>query len=366
MSAPHRRRIVFTGGGSAGHVVPSLPVIARLSSAGWSIDYIGSRGGPEAALIAAAGQPFHAIATGKLRRYFSLRNLTDVLRVLAGIWQSFWLLRRLAPDVVFSKGGFVAFPVVFAAWLNRIPVVAHESDLTPGLANRLSLPFCRVICTNFPDTRFPRVRARVVHTGTPIRAELLAGDPLRGRERLDAPPGVPILLVVGGSLGSERLNGVVREAISALDRWYVVHVCGPGRTEPARDLPGRYRQLEFVGAGWGDVLAAADVVVSRAGANALYELIALRKPHVLVPLSRAASRGDQIENARYAEQHGFSRVLAEEAATPAALVRAVAEVQDDRDAVIARLAAAGIADGTAGILAVIESATGPASGSASD
>jgi UDP-N-acetylglucosamine--N-acetylmuramyl-(pentapeptide) pyrophosphoryl-undecaprenol N-acetylglucosamine transferase len=359
VSASDRRTIVFTGGGTAGHVVPCLPLLTAFVTRGWRVHYIGSTDGPEAGIVAGAGHPFSGIPAGKLRRYWSWRNFTDAFRVLAGIVRALGLLREIRPDVVFSKGGFVAFPVVFAAWMARIPVVAHESDLTPGLANRLSLPFCRTVCTNFPVTRFRGARsAAIVHTGTPLRADLVLGDAAKGRAWLGAPPGAPVLLVVGGSLGSLSLNAAVRAALPALPGWFVAHVCGPGRTVEGLDAPGRYRQLEFVSAGWGDVLAAADVVLSRAGANSLYELVALRKPHVLVPLSRAASRGDQIENAAYAAALGWSRVLEEDAATPAALVGAVQETYDDRRAIVTRLESARLGDGTAAIVEVLLTAAG--------
>jgi len=348
------RAIVFTGGGSAGHVVPCLPLMDAFAADGWSVSFVGGRDGPEAQLIGATRHPFKAIAAGRWRRYFSLRNATDLVRVVAGIGQSLRWLRRVRPAIVFSKGGFVAFPVVVGAWLNRIPVVAHESDLTPGLANRLSLPFCRAVCTNFADTRFANPRLVVVHTGTPLRQALLHGDAQRGRARVGAPESARLLLVVGGSLGSENLNALVREALPSLSSWFVVHVCGAGRIDAALATSSTYRQLEYVGDGWGDVLAAADVVVSRAGANSLYELVALGKPHVLVPLTRAASRGDQLENARYAVDRGWSRVVAEESATPAQLVAEIEAVWRAREAIRARLASAGLADGTAAIRAVLE------------
>jgi len=348
------RSIVFTGGGSAGHVVPCLPVMDALAARGWSVSFVGGRDGPEAQLIGATPYRFASIAAGKLRRYFSLRNATDAGRVFAGIWQAYRLLRATRPAIVFSKGGFVAFPVVVAAWLNRIPVVAHESDLTPGLANRLSLPFCRAVCTNFADTRFARRGLEVVRTGTPLREALQRGDAQRGRAQVGAPASTRVLLVVGGSLGSENLNALVRRALPDLATWFVVHVCGPGRIDPSYAAAPSYRQLEYVGDGWGDVLAAADVVVSRSGANSLYELVALGKPHVLVPLTRAASRGDQIDNARYAAEHGWSCVVEEESATPSGLVAAVEATWRTRDEIRARLASAGLADGTAAICAVLE------------
>lgn len=346
--------IVFTGGGSAGHVIPCLPVMAQFRTRGWQVHYVGSHAGPEAGLVEGWGYPFHAIAAGKLRRYLSFENVVDVFRIALGIFQAFVLLGRLRPAVVFSKGGFVSFPVVFAAWLRRVPVVAHESDLTPGLANRLALPFVSVLCTTFAPTRLDGGNRPVLHTGTPMRAELLEGDAARGRAWLDAPAGVPILLVVGGSLGADAINAALRIALPELTDHFVVHVCGPGRCVAGLDQPGRYRQLEFVGGQWGDVLAAADVVLSRAGANSVYELVALGKLHVLVPLSRKASRGDQIENAHYAQQRGWSRVIDESDLSSSTLRAALSTLVADAVVVRGHLAEAHLGDGTDAIVDVVQ------------
>lgn len=346
--------IVFTGGGSAGHVIPCLPVMAQFRTLGWDVHYIGSHAGPEAGLVAGWGYPFHAIAAGKLRRYLSFENVVDLFRIARGIAQAFVLLGRLRPSVVFSKGGFVSFPVVFAAWLRRVPVVAHESDLTPGLANRLALPFVSVLCTTFAATRLGDGKRPVLHTGTPMRAELLDGDATRGRAWLAAPAGLPILLVVGGSLGAEAINAALRNALPELTDYFVVHVCGPGRCVAGLDQPGRYRQLEFVGGQWGDVLAAADVVLSRAGANSVYELVALGKLHVLVPLSRKASRGDQIENAHYARERGWSRVIDESDLSARTLTSALSALRADADAVRHRLEQAQLGNGTGAIVDVVQ------------
>ena len=303
-------RAVVTGGGSAGHVVPALPVVESLLEAGWDVQFVGSRSGLEEALVAPLGIRYHGIQTGKLRRYFSMQNLVDALRVPVGIVQAWRLVARIRPDVVFSKGGFVSFPVVVGAWLNRVPVVAHESDLTPGLANRLAQPFVGSLCVNFEDTRARH--GRLVTTGTPIRRALLEGDAERGRALIEADADRPVLLVVGGSLGAARLNETVRAGLDALlSDYVVVHVCGVGKLDAGlADKPG-YVQREFVSDDWGDIIAAADLVVSRAGANALVEWLALGKPHLLVPLPQSASRGDQIENAAYAESKGWSLVIPE-------------------------------------------------------
>ncbi|MEZ5557163.1 MAG: undecaprenyldiphospho-muramoylpentapeptide beta-N-acetylglucosaminyltransferase [Pseudomonadales bacterium] len=347
------RHLLCTGGGTAGHVIPAIPVLRAARAAGARVSFVGSRSGLEQKLLADVDVDFYGIAAGKLRRYLSLENVVDAFRVLAGIWQAFWLLRRLRPSVVFSKGGFVSFPVVFAAWLLRIPCVAHESDLTPGLANRLALPFVRTLCVNFePVSGFA---GRQLVTGTPLRSELMAGDAERGRRALGIDGSRPLLLVTGGSLGAEAINGALRAALPRLlARFEVVHVCGPGKT--VSDPSPGYHQFEFVGAGWGDLLAAADLVVSRAGANTLFELLALRKPNLLIPLSRRVSRGDQIENAGYASRHGYSRVLAEEELTADSLVPAVESAFSELPQLQRKLAGFVVPDAVALIMAALRQA----------
>jgi UDP-N-acetylglucosamine--N-acetylmuramyl-(pentapeptide) pyrophosphoryl-undecaprenol N-acetylglucosamine transferase len=348
------RHVLFTGGGSAGHVVPSLPLIAHFSALGSRVSYIGSKAGPEAGLIEPLGVPFYTIRSGKLRRYWSWRNVADVWWTLVGICQAIVLIRKLRPSIVFSKGGYAAFPVVVGAWIWRVPVVAHESDLTPGLANRLSLPFVAAVCTNFALTRFPIGNRPIIHTGTPLRTELLRGDAQRGRALLNVAQDRPLIVVVGGSLGAEALNEVVRAALDVLLSFAcVVHVCGANRTDPRLAQRGGYHQFEFVGAAWGDLLAAADVVVSRAGANSLYELVALHKPHLLVPLPRSASRGDQIANAAYARDLGWSRVVAEADLDAARLAVEVRAIYADRLHIAQVLAGAQLGDGTRAVADVI-------------
>ena len=336
-------------------MIPALPVIEALQEKGWEVAFIGSDSGLEERLVTSLGTPFFSVRTGKLRRYFSLANLTDALRIPIGIVQAFVILGRVRPDVVFSKGGFVAFPVVFAAWLRRIPVVAHESDLTPGLANRLSLPFVATLCVSFEGTR--AAARRVVHSGTPIREALLNGDASRGCDMAGLPGERPMLVVVGGSLGAQRLNEVTRAALPELTETFeVLHVCGTGHLDPDLDSTPGYVQREFVSAGWGDILATAAVVVSRSGANALHELLTLGKPNLLVPLPTTASRGDQIENAAYAAERGYSTVLPEADLTPETLVANARGVLDTLEACRARLAEFRAPDATALIVAELETA----------
>lgn len=353
------KRVAVTGGGTAGHVVPAIPIMEELLRRRCQVDFIGSRAGIERRLLAALSIRYHAVSVGKLRRYFSLANLVDCLRIPIGIGQAAWLLWRIRPDVVFSKGGFVSFPAVIGAWLNRIPVVAHESDLTPGLANRLAKPFIDTLCVNFEPTAALPSDKRTVVTGTPLRHALSAGDAQRGCELLgiDAPPPRKILLIVGGSLGAAKLNEVVRSALDALlQNWIVVHVCGPGRLEPELAQTPGYLQHEYIDDGWGDVIAAADMVVSRAGANALYEWLALAKPHLLVPLPRTASRGDQIENAAFAASKGWSAVIPEQELDAASLLAGVAQLAEQSAARRKHLATFRERDSTALILAELERA----------
>lgn len=363
------KRVAVTGGGTAGHVLPAVPVMERLSAQGCEVHFIGGASGFEEGLLQDLPVAYHAVQSGKLRRYFSWRNLVDAGRVPLGVVQAWRLLRRIRPQVVFSKGGFAAFPAVLAAWLNRIPAVAHESDLTPGLANRLSMPFLASLCVNFEATAAPapeRRGRRTVVTGTPLRRELATGCARRGRRQLGI-DGIdrPVLLVVGGSSGAAEVNAVVRSALPGLlERYVVVHVCGPGRTraEPAGQ-PG-YVQREYVREGWGDVVAAADLVVSRAGANALYEWLALGKPHLLVPLPRTASRGDQIENAAFAAGNGWSLVLPEDALSADTLLAELARLDEEAGAIRCRLETFATQDSAALIVAELERAAGASAGPA--
>jgi UDP-N-acetylglucosamine--N-acetylmuramyl-(pentapeptide) pyrophosphoryl-undecaprenol N-acetylglucosamine transferase len=344
-----------TGGGSAGHVVPSLPVIEALQIKGWDVTYIGSDSGMEEDLVAPSAVRYFGVRTGKLRRYFAFANLTDALRVPFAVLQAIRILGCVKPDVVFSKGGFVALPVVFAAWLRKIPVVAHESDLSPGLANRLSLPFVSSFCVNFDATRLKG--KRIVHTGTPIRSSLICGERDRGLVMAGFSGERPFLIVVGGSLGAQRLNEAVRGALSALTETFdILHVCGAGKLDEQLRDRRAYVQREFVHDGWGDLLAAADLVVSRAGANALYELLYLGKPNLLVPLPAAVSRGDQVENAAYARGEGFSVVVEEEDLSAEVLVESVKALYRDFDVWRERLAKFVVLDSTRLIVSELETA----------
>ena len=345
--------LVFTGGGTAGHVLPVEPLIQRFHARGWKTHFIGSKSGLEARLLAKMPVTCHEITCGKLRRYFSLENLVDALRVPVGIVEAWQLLRRIRPRLVFSKGGYVSFPVVLAAWVLGIPVVVHESDQSAGLANRMAFPFASLVCTSFEDASI-KARGRIEWTGMPLRQSLFAGDAEAGRAHCRAPAGKSLVVVVGGSLGSAKLNQAVREMPLELTRnAHIAHICGAGQVDHSFENLGGYVQFEYLKEPWGDVLAAADLVVSRAGATMLSELLALGIPSLLVPLGLSASRGEQIENARSAEHQGYARVLTEEALSGEALARAISEMLGQLDEWSSRLATYQLKDASERIEALI-------------
>ena len=349
------KKIVLTGGGTLGHVTPHLSLIPHLKEAGYEIHYIGTEKGMEAEKIRSLpGVTYHAVQSGKLRRYFSWQNFVDPFKVIAGAFQSARLMGKLRPDVVFSKGGFVAVPVVFGAWLHRVPVVCHESDLTPGLANRLCAPFARKIATTFPECS-QALGPKAEMTGTPLRPELFRGSRARGLSLLGFDGSRPILLMMGGSSGAQAVNRALREALPRLtDQFDVAHICGKGNLDEGLQGARGYRQLEFLDADLPDALACADLVLSRAGSNALCEFQALCKPMLLVPYPKGASRGDQILNAQSLQRRGLAHVLLQEDMTADTLVRALEETWADQEQLVSALHAAPPADGTRRVLEMIE------------
>lgn len=325
------KRIVLTGGGTAGHVTPNIALIPRLRELGYEIQYIGSYDGIEKRLIEELDIPYHGIASGKLRRYFDIQNFTDPFRVAKGYFQAKKLLKQLAPDIIFSKGGFVTVPVVQAAKGLHIPVVIHESDMTPGLANRLAIPAASKVCCNFPETVSHLPAGKAVMTGCPIREELRRGNRLAGLKFCGFTADKPVLLVIGGSLGSVAVNRAIRGILpDLLKKFQVVHLCGNGNLDESLAGTAGYVQYEYIKQELADLFALADVVVSRAGANAICELLELRKPNLLIPLSAAASRGDQILNAKSFQKQGFSIMLEEEQLSPELLLNKILELYEDR------------------------------------
>lgn len=326
------KHIVLTGGGTAGHVTPNIALMGRLKEQGYQISYIGSYNGIEKTLIEELGIPYYGISSGKLRRYFDLKNFTDPFRVLKGFSEARKLLKQLKPDVVFSKGGFVTVPVVVAAGRLKIPAIIHESDMTPGLANKLCIPSAVKVCCNFPETKAHLPEGKAVVTGTPIRPELLQGDADKGRAFTGFTSEKPVIMIIGGSLGAQAVNDAIRRILPELLKdFQVVHLCGKGKKDDSKnDLKG-YVQYEYIESELADLFAMADIVISRAGANAICELQALKKPNLLIPLSANASRGDQILNARSFEKQGFSMVLEEESITDEVLLKAVHDLYDHRE-----------------------------------
>jgi UDP-N-acetylglucosamine--N-acetylmuramyl-(pentapeptide) pyrophosphoryl-undecaprenol N-acetylglucosamine transferase len=332
------KKIVLTGGGSAGHVTPNIAIIPKLKEAGWEVEYIGSEKGIERQIIEDFGIPYYAISSGKLRRYFDMENFKDPFKVIKGMIEAFFLLKKIKPNLVFSKGGFVSVPVILGSWLNRIPIVIHESDMSPGLANKISIPFATKVCVTFNETREHFTSDKAVHTGTPIREEILKGKAEKGLSLCGFTKEKPVLLIIGGSLGSEKINQVVRADLNRLlDRFQIVHLCGKGHVKDKFKHYKGYKQFEYVNKELPDVFAMADVVVSRAGSNSIFELLALKKPNLLIPLSKQASRGDQILNARSFEKMGYSKVLQEENLTEGSLLEGIFQVYEHRQKYITKM-----------------------------
>ncbi len=339
------KKILLTGGGTAGHVTPNIALLPRLQKEGYEISYIGSYTGIEKELIEAQHIPYYGISSGKLRRYFDPKNFSDPFKVINGLRQAICLIHKLKPNVIFSKGGFVSVPVLLAARLCRVPAIIHESDITPGLANKIALPGATRICCNFPETMKYLPAEKAVLTGSPIRQELLTGDASAARALCGFDEGRPVLFVVGGSSGSVVINNAVREALPGLlKKFQVVHMCGKDHLDQSLMKTAGYQQFEYIGKELRDIFALSDVVVSRAGANSICELLALHKPHLLIPLSAGASRGDQILNAASFEKQGFSMVLKEEVMTAATLTDAAETLYADRDRYIDAMTASGQMD----------------------
>ena len=353
------KKIVMTGGGTAGHVTPNIALMPTLQKEGYEISYIGSYDGIEKRLIEEQNIPYYGISSGKLRRYFDVKNFSDPFKVLKGYGQSIKLLKRIKPDVVFSKGGFVSVPVVLAARHCHIPAIIHESDITPGLANRIAIPKATKVCCNFPETLKYLPADKAVLTGSPIRSNLFTGN----KERAFAlckfeDHSKSTLLVVGGSSGSKVINTAIRNLLPELIKTYnIIHLCGKGNVD--NELLGTvgYAQFEYADEELSDMFALADLVISRAGANAICELLALHKPNILIPLSAAASRGDQILNANSFRSQGFSYVLEEEELTNTTLLEAIEHVCRKRDDYITAMEESNTHNSIETIVGLIKDAT---------
>ncbi|MBR5545354.1 MAG: undecaprenyldiphospho-muramoylpentapeptide beta-N-acetylglucosaminyltransferase [Clostridia bacterium] len=350
------KRIVLTGGGTAGHVTPHLSLIPRLKEMGYEIHYIGTNGIEKQMIARIPDIRYHEVKSGKLRRYFSWQNFIDPFKVIWGALQSVAAIAKIKPDVCFSKGGFVSVPVVIGAWLCRVPTVCHESDLTPGLANRICTKFAKKVCTTFAECA-KAIGAKGVHTGTPLRPELFKGSRAAGLALAGFDGSKPVLLMTGGSLGAQSVNKCLREALpELLPHMDVLHLCGKGNLDDSlKDLKG-YCQKEFLSEEMPDALAVADIVLSRAGSNTLSELLALQKPMLLVPYPLGASRGDQIQNAKSYAAQGLARVLMQEDMTAQSMTDGLLKLLEEKDPLLKTLADYPVKDGTDAVLRLIEEA----------
>ena len=349
------KRIVLTGGGTAGHVTPNIALLPKLRELGYDVVYIGSYNGIEKTLIEQAGVPYHGISSGKLRRYFDLKNFSDPFKVLKGFSEASKLLKKLKPDVVFSKGGFVSVPVVLAAKQHKIPVLIHESDMTPGLANKLSIPAASKVCCNFPETIQHLPKGKAVLTGSPIRAELLTGSRQKALKFTGLSGKKPVLLIIGGSLGSVVVNEAVRSVLpELLKKFEIVHLCGKGKLDETLTAMNGYVQYEYISDELKDLFALSDIVISRAGANSICEFLALKKPALLIPLSAAASRGDQILNANSFAKQGYASVLEEEQLNGDTLLSALSDLWEHRTSYIQAMESSPMGDSIQTITDLIE------------
>jgi len=348
------KKIVMTGGGTGGHVTPNLALIPRLQADGWEVHYIGAANSVEQELISKVPNvKYYSVAVGKLRRYFDPKNFSDPFRVIKGVAQAIGIIRKIKPDVVFSKGGFVSVPVVYGAFFNRVPVVTHKSDLTPGLANKLCLPFASAQCCTFPEA-VKHSKGKGVYTGTPIRPEVLTGERERGLKRFGFGHGQPVLMVVGGSSGAQAINECVRAALPRLaDSFQILHLCGKGNFSGEHEGAKNYVQCEYLNEEMADAYACSDVIISRAGSNALCEILALRKPALLIPYPASASRGDQILNAESFRSRGLSRVMDQKEMNAESLVKAVIDLYRDRGGIYDAMAREDSANGVDNVLAQI-------------
>jgi undecaprenyldiphospho-muramoylpentapeptide beta-N-acetylglucosaminyltransferase len=325
------KRIVLTGGGTAGHVTPNIALIPKLKEMNYEIHYIGSHDGIEKKLIEEMNIPYYGISSGKLRRYFDPKNFSDPFKVIKGYQDAKKLLKQIKPHVLFSKGGFVTVPVVFAAKKFKIPVIIHESDMTPGLANRLSIPAAAKICCNFPETLEHLPKDKAVLTGSPIRQELLFGNKINALNFCSLSANKPTIMIIGGSLGSAIVNNAVRSILpTLLEEFQVIHLCGKDKIDSSLTKLKGYVQYEYVKKELADLFALSDIIISRAGANAICEILALRKPNLLIPLSASASRGDQILNANSFKSQGFSEIIEEENLTEETLLLAIRNLYKNR------------------------------------
>ncbi|MBP1889473.1 UDP-N-acetylglucosamine--N-acetylmuramyl-(pentapeptide) pyrophosphoryl-undecaprenol N-acetylglucosamine transferase [Clostridium moniliforme] len=349
-------KIIMTGGGTAGHVTPNLALVPSLKEEGFEVKYIGSKDGIEKDIITSNNIPYYGISSGKLRRYFDIKNFTDPFKVLKGIHEAKKIISKEKPDIIFSKGGFVTVPVVIAASMKKIPVVAHESDITPGLANKLASPFCNKLCVTFRESLQFVKNNKGILTGSPIRKEILTGSKLKGKEICGFTDDKDIILIMGGSLGSKVINDAIRKNIyNILKSNNIIHICGKGNLDESLKNIDGYKQFEYVSDELTHLMHAADYIISRAGANSIFEFLALKKPTLLIPLSKNASRGDQILNANSFKKEGFSLVMQEEELENEGILKGIKMLKESKQQLIKNMNESKMNDGVKEIINVIKS-----------
>jgi UDP-N-acetylglucosamine--N-acetylmuramyl-(pentapeptide) pyrophosphoryl-undecaprenol N-acetylglucosamine transferase len=330
-----QKSIVFTGGGSAGHVTPNVALINELDHQKWAVHYVGSKTGIEKELITKLNVPYHGISSGKLRRYIDFENVLDSFRVIKGCIEARNVLKKINPDLVFSKGGFVSVPVILAARSLKLPILIHESDYTPGLANNISKRFATKVYTSFDETKkyFPSIKTKVV--GSPIRREMIVGSKHTGLAYLGFNHQLPVLTIMGGSLGAKAINETIRAALPhLLTKYQIVHLCGKGNIVDSLSNMSGYKQYEYIHGELPDILAATNIVITRGGSNAIFEFLALRIPMLIIPLSKKQSRGDQILNAKSFVGKGYSIMLEEEHLHTESLIQTLEQLDAKKEKMI--------------------------------
>ncbi len=320
MKYQNYKTIVFTGGGTGGHVFPGIAVAEKLlldkDKTSFNVAWIGSNSGMEREILNRYNISFHSIPAGKFRRYFSIKNFIDIFKIIAGFIVSIFLLKKLKADILFSKGGFVTVPPVIAAKLLKIPVISHESDLDPGLATRINGRFSKKILFAYKETlehwENKKTNQTLLVTGNPVRSEIMSVEILRSKEKIRKQYNISddrkIILVLGGSQGALEINNMIKEIIYDLTKnYFIIHQMGEfsyKKSEINNYITTALFHEEFP-----EILAAADIVVSRAGAGTLWENGILGKPSILIPLGFGSSRGDQVRNANFFGKNSAAIVL---------------------------------------------------------
>ncbi len=346
------KKIILTGGGTSGHITPNIALLGNLKQEGYTVEYIGSKNGLEKNLVNKENITFHSINSGKLRRYFDLKNFTDIFKITSGLLSSVKIMKKSKANVVFSKGGFVSAPVVWAAWLCRVPVVIHESDITPGLSNKLSMPFARKICYAFPESKNHIRSDKGVHTGIPIRSELKFGNKENGFDYCGFSSDLPVITIMGGSQGSKQINGVIRDSLDELTKdFQVCHICGKGNLSGKRK--NNYFEAEYINDELKDVFKITDIFIGRSGATTLFELLELSIPSLLIPLSKKVSRGDQILNANSFKKQGFSCVLDEDELDKKTFMSSIKDLYENKATYIKKMNESSHSDSVNNCLKVI-------------